>query len=191
MVVQAVEGAIKEEGWRMVMLLRLSPILPFTPLNYALSVTPISSWAYTWASALGIIPGMAYHAVVPVLPADCDVPRCTAAYDVSAGSAGWSFQKRWLRGLLAFPGTLLYVYLGSLANDLGELLSGRRKVSPVITIISAVLSGVLIVATFVIVSVRARRAISRCACPMSLMSFVLAPAFCFGLKYGQWVHARH
>lgn len=41
----------------MVMLLRLSPILPFTPLNYALSVTPISSWAYTWASALGIIPG--------------------------------------------------------------------------------------------------------------------------------------
>ena len=43
----------------MVMLLRLSPILPFTPLNYALSVTPISSWAYTWASALGIIPGTA------------------------------------------------------------------------------------------------------------------------------------
>ena len=56
---QAIEGAIREEGWRMVMLLRLSPILPFTPLNYALSVTPISSWAYTWASALGIIPGTA------------------------------------------------------------------------------------------------------------------------------------
>ena len=65
LVVQAIEGAIREEGWRMVMLLRLSPILPFTPLNYALSVTPISSWAYTWASALGIIPGMPQYAGPP------------------------------------------------------------------------------------------------------------------------------
>lgn len=56
---QAVEGAIKEEGWQTVMLLRLSPILPFALLNYALSVTPISSWTYIWASAVGIIPGTA------------------------------------------------------------------------------------------------------------------------------------
>ena len=56
---QAVEGAIKEEGWQTVMLLRLSPILPFALLNYALSVTPISSWTYIWASAVGIIPGAA------------------------------------------------------------------------------------------------------------------------------------
>ena len=41
------------------MLLRLSPILPFALLNYALSVTPISSWTYIWASAVGIIPGTA------------------------------------------------------------------------------------------------------------------------------------
>ncbi|CAL5227531.1 g10520 [Coccomyxa viridis] len=111
---QAIEGAIRDEGWKMVMLLRLSPILPFALLNYGLSVTPISAWTYTWASAVGII-----------------------------------------------PGTLLYVYLGSLANDIGELVSGRRKVSPVITIVSAVLSGVFIVAAFVVISVRAKRAISR------------------------------
>ncbi len=53
------------------------------------------------------------------------------------------------------------MYLGSLANDIGELVSGRRKVSPVITIVSAVLSGVFIVAAFVVISVRAKRAISR------------------------------
>ena len=65
---------------------------------------------------------------------------------------------------------MLYVYLGSLANDLGELLSGRRKVSPVITIVSAVLSGVFIVAAFVVISVRAKRAITRyhCAAPLHL-----------------------
>ncbi len=55
---QAIEGAIRDEGWKMVMLLRLSPILPFALLNYGLSVTPISAWTYTWASAVGIIPGV-------------------------------------------------------------------------------------------------------------------------------------
>ena len=66
----------------MVMLLRLSPILPFTPLNYALSVTPISSWAYTWASALGIIPGTAPGPGVPVLPAACGLPSSLLLVDV-------------------------------------------------------------------------------------------------------------
>ena len=60
---QAIEGAIKDEGWKMVMLLRLSPILPFALLNYGLSVTPISAWTYIWASAVGIIPG-----VLPIHP---------------------------------------------------------------------------------------------------------------------------
>lgn len=61
-----------------------------------------------------------------------------------------------------FAGTLLYVYVGSLANDIGELVSGRRKVSPAITIVSAILSGIFIIAVFVVISVRAKRAISRC-----------------------------
>ena len=80
----------------MVMLLRLSPILPFTPLNYALSVTPISSWAYIWASALGIIPGTAHHADVP---ADSGLPGCPAAYklSLSAESAAWLLRARWLK----------------------------------------------------------------------------------------------
>lgn len=54
------------------------------------------------------------------------------------------------------------MYIGSLANDLSELLSGRRKVSPVITIVSAVLSGIFIVAAFVVITIRAKRAVSRC-----------------------------
>ena len=54
---QAVEAAVAEEGWKMVLLLRLSPVIPFAPLNYALSLTSISFFAYAWTSALGIIPG--------------------------------------------------------------------------------------------------------------------------------------
>lgn len=47
-----------EEGWKMVLLLRLSPVIPFALLNYMLSLTPISFPDYVWTSALGIIPGM-------------------------------------------------------------------------------------------------------------------------------------
>ncbi len=57
MIVQAVEAAVEEEGWKMVVLLRLSPVIPFALLNYMLSLTAISFFDYTWASALGIIPG--------------------------------------------------------------------------------------------------------------------------------------
>ena len=54
---QAVESAVAEEGWKMVLLLRLSPVIPFALLNYMLSLTPISFPDYAWTSAVGIIPG--------------------------------------------------------------------------------------------------------------------------------------
>jgi uncharacterized membrane protein YdjX (TVP38/TMEM64 family) len=54
---QAVEAAVEEEGWKMVLLLRLSPVIPFALLNYMLSLTSISFFSYAWTSAVGIIPG--------------------------------------------------------------------------------------------------------------------------------------
>lgn len=40
----------------MVLLLRLNPAVPFTPINYAVSLTCISAWDFLWASAIGLIP---------------------------------------------------------------------------------------------------------------------------------------
>ena len=60
---QAVDAAVEEEGWKMVVLLRLSPVIPFALLNYMLSLTAISFFDYTWASAVGIIPGTIQIAV--------------------------------------------------------------------------------------------------------------------------------
>lgn len=54
---RAVSRAVAREGWRVVLLTRLSPVLPFTWLNYAYGVTPIRFGEYAWASALGIVPG--------------------------------------------------------------------------------------------------------------------------------------
>jgi uncharacterized membrane protein YdjX (TVP38/TMEM64 family) len=67
----AIDRAVGREGWKIVGLTRLSPVFPFTLLNYAYSVTRVSLRQYILASLIGMM-----------------------------------------------PGTLLYVYLGSLAVDL-------------------------------------------------------------------------
>ncbi|GLC44991.1 hypothetical protein PLESTB_001745900 [Pleodorina starrii] len=51
-----IEAAIKKEGWKLMCLLRLSPILPYNILNYAAALTPISFLAYSLSSAAAIIP---------------------------------------------------------------------------------------------------------------------------------------
>jgi uncharacterized membrane protein YdjX (TVP38/TMEM64 family) len=77
---KAVDEAVGKEGWKIVMLTRLSPIFPFNVLNYAYGVTQISLRHYLFASGIGMI-----------------------------------------------PGTVMYVYLGSLAGDLASLGTGGQN----------------------------------------------------------------
>jgi uncharacterized membrane protein YdjX (TVP38/TMEM64 family) len=58
--VHAVEHAVNEEGWRVVALLRLSPLLPFNVQNYLLGVTRIPFRHYAIATVFGIAPGTAF-----------------------------------------------------------------------------------------------------------------------------------
>ncbi|KAL5792969.1 hypothetical protein ACOSP7_001563 [Xanthoceras sorbifolium] len=53
---QAVSVAIQRSGFKIVFLLRLVPLLPFSMLNYLLSVTPIGIGHYMLASWLGMMP---------------------------------------------------------------------------------------------------------------------------------------
>ncbi|KAK9161280.1 hypothetical protein Syun_007621 [Stephania yunnanensis] len=53
---QAVTIAIQRSGFKIALLLRLAPLVPFNVLNYLLSVTPIGIWEYTLASWLGMMP---------------------------------------------------------------------------------------------------------------------------------------
>ncbi|KAL5852616.1 hypothetical protein ACOSQ3_007734 [Xanthoceras sorbifolium] len=48
--------AIRRSGFKIVLLLRLVPLLPFNMLNYLLSVTPVSVGEYMLASWLGMMP---------------------------------------------------------------------------------------------------------------------------------------
>jgi len=58
---QAIDRAVTKEGWQVVVLLRLSPIIPFNVQNYALGVTGIPFWHYLGATLIGIIPGIAIY----------------------------------------------------------------------------------------------------------------------------------
>jgi uncharacterized membrane protein YdjX (TVP38/TMEM64 family) len=50
----AVDRAMATDGWKLVTLLRLSPIAPWNILNYALAVTSVPLGAYTLASCLAV-----------------------------------------------------------------------------------------------------------------------------------------
>jgi uncharacterized membrane protein YdjX (TVP38/TMEM64 family) len=53
----AMDEAIGKQGWKMVALLRLSPLLPFNLSNYLYGVTKIGFWPYLAASWVGMLPG--------------------------------------------------------------------------------------------------------------------------------------
>jgi len=104
----AIDRAIGREGRKIVFLLRLSPAIPFTLLNYALGLTRVRFADYALAS-FGMI-----------------------------------------------PGTLLYVYLGSVAGDAASASAGGAEVGR--TVVKAV--GLAATAAVTIyVTILARRAL--------------------------------
>ncbi len=79
---QAIDQAVKQEGFKIAVLTRLSPVFPFVLLNYAYGITGVTLKDYIWG-CFGMI-----------------------------------------------PGTVLYVYIGSLAGDLASIGSGVEAGNP-------------------------------------------------------------
>ena len=55
---RAIDQAVGRQGFKIVLLLRLSPVFPFTVLNYALGLTRVSFRDYCLGSLIGMIPGI-------------------------------------------------------------------------------------------------------------------------------------
>jgi uncharacterized membrane protein YdjX (TVP38/TMEM64 family) len=53
---RAIDHAIREKGWRVVALLRLSPLVPFSVSNYLYGLTPVSFGPYVLASWIAMLP---------------------------------------------------------------------------------------------------------------------------------------
>ncbi len=58
----AIDQAIGQQGWKIVGLLRLSPLIPFNLSNYFYGVTAVGFWEYVAASAVGMLPGTLLYA---------------------------------------------------------------------------------------------------------------------------------
>jgi len=54
---RSMDDAVAREGWRIVLLTRLSPLFPFNLLNYAFGITRVTFREYVLASWLGMLPG--------------------------------------------------------------------------------------------------------------------------------------
>lgn len=54
---KAIDKAIESEGWKIVGLMRLSPLVPFNLQNYFFGATKVGFWPYLVTSLFGIMPG--------------------------------------------------------------------------------------------------------------------------------------
>jgi uncharacterized membrane protein YdjX (TVP38/TMEM64 family) len=96
----AVDRAIGREGRKIAFLLRLSPAIPFTLLNYALGLTRVSFRDYLLAS-LGMIPGTLLYVYLGAVAGD--------AASASAGNAEvWQTVLKAV-GLVATAAVTIYV----------------------------------------------------------------------------------
>lgn len=59
--IRTIDAAVAREGFKLVLLLRLSPLFPFNVLNYALSLSRVSLPTYVAASFVGMLPGTAMY----------------------------------------------------------------------------------------------------------------------------------
>lgn len=99
----AIDRAIGEQGRRIVFLLRLSPAVPFTLLNYALGLTRVSLWDYV-AASVGMLPGTVLYVYYGKLAGDV-----AALAGGAAPARGAEYWMVLALGLLATVGVTAYV----------------------------------------------------------------------------------
>ena len=64
---KAMEDAVAQDGWRIVCLTRLSPVMPFSLINYTLGVTSISAWRFLIATEFGAVPATLVYVYIGTL----------------------------------------------------------------------------------------------------------------------------
>jgi uncharacterized membrane protein YdjX (TVP38/TMEM64 family) len=66
-VFKAVDAVVKEEGWKLVALFRLNPLVPFNLQNYFFGITEVGLLPYVVATFFGIMPGTAAYVYIGTL----------------------------------------------------------------------------------------------------------------------------
>lgn len=81
----AVDRATAESGWLIVLLIRLSPLFPFSASNYLLSLTGVTLKQFFFASWIGMLPGTILYVY---LGSAANSLLALADGKIEAGSAG-------------------------------------------------------------------------------------------------------
>jgi uncharacterized membrane protein YdjX (TVP38/TMEM64 family) len=68
--IHAIEEAVKSNDWKLVFLTRLSPVMPFSLINYSLGLTGISPWRFLAATELGAVPATVVYVYMGTLIGD-------------------------------------------------------------------------------------------------------------------------
>lgn len=104
---KALDRAVAAEGFKIVFLARLSPVIPFNLLNYGLGLTQVRLKDYFFASLFGIIPGTTLYVYLGSLARDL----------ATAGSGARSRSPAvWALDILGFAATVaVVVYVTRLA----------------------------------------------------------------------------
>jgi len=95
---RSIDDAVAREGWKMVLLTRLSPVFPFNLLNYAYGLTRVSLTEYVLASWIGMLPATVMFVYIGALSGDL-------ARAVST-TGGPSAHLRWALNLVGFAATV-------------------------------------------------------------------------------------
>lgn len=104
---RAIAHAVKKEGWKIVLLTRLSPIFPFNLTNYAFGLTQISLKHYSVGS-LGILPGTFLYTYMGALGSELKtVDLSGASMPLSLTIAQWGLR---LVGLAATLFITIYIH---------------------------------------------------------------------------------
>lgn len=100
----AIDKAVAVDGWKIVGLTRLSPVFPFTLLNYAFGITRVSLRDYIVASWIGMMPGTVMYVYLGSLAQAATGQR-------SRTTAEWV-----LYGIGLFATVLVTIYVTRLAR---------------------------------------------------------------------------
>ncbi len=99
----SIDDAVGREGWKIVLLTRLSPVFPFNMLNYAYGLTKVSVTSYFFASWIGMLPGTLMYVYFGSVAANLATIGGAAA---DRGAAQWIVYGI---GLLATVGVTVFI----------------------------------------------------------------------------------
>ena len=117
---KAISSAVAQDGFKIVLLTRLSPIFPFTLLNYAFGVTQVSIRDYILGS-IGMVPGTILYVYLGSLAGDLTALSAKRPLSAEAQTAQWVIR------ILGFIATIaVTLYITRIAKKaLAESVSGK------------------------------------------------------------------